>query len=162
MLKLMLAAAAASLTAAFAIVSASGATPSTEHFSLIHASTNPSPVFSAIATGAFTAGGTATETKRPTKEIIVRFPAGTITLTDSGSGRSRLKKLQTATACLQTKQASGAYTIAGGTGAYKGIGGSGTASRDETFVEAASGGSCAKAFLAIQATITASGPVSLP
>jgi hypothetical protein len=163
MRKLILAAATASVAVAVAVANAAGASPSTEHFSLIDASTNAShPVFSAIATGAFTAGGTATETKKPRKEIIIRFPAGTITLIGH-SGHSRVNKIQTVTACLQaTKQTSGSYTVAGGTGAYRGISGSGKVTRRETFVEAASGGSCANSFLAIQAIITASGPVSLP
>lgn len=163
MRKLILAATTASAALAVAIAaSAAGTRPSTEHFSLIDTSTNAShPVFSAIATGAFTAGGTATETKRPRREIIIRFPAGTITLTGQG-GHPRINKIQTATACLQSKDVSVRYTIAGGTGAYTGISGSGHMTRRETFVEAASAGSCANTFLAIQATSTAQGPVTLP
>lgn len=159
---LMLAAAAASCAAAVAVVDAAGATPRTERFSLIHASADGRPVFSAIATGAFTAAGTAAETKRPTRVIIIRFPAGTITLTAAGMDHARQHKLQTTTTCLQTRHVSGNYTIAGGTGAYARISGSGTVTHDETFVEAASGGQCARTFLAIQAIVVASGPVSLP
>jgi hypothetical protein len=162
MRKLILTAATASVAVAAAVANAAGASPSTEHFSLIDTSTNGRPVFTAVATGAFTAGGTATERKQPTKEIIIRFPAGTITLTSSGRGHSHERKLQTATACLQSRHASGNYSIASATGAYVGITGSGIVTHDETFVEGASGGGCTKAFLAIQAIVTASGPVSLP
>lgn len=162
MRKLILAAATASAAVAVAVAHVAGASPRTEHFSVIATSTNgPHPVFSAVATGVFTAGGTATETKKPRKAIIVRFPAGTITLTGQ-SGHPRINKIQTATACLQTKDVSVRYTIEGGTGAYRGISGSGQMTRRETFVEAASAGSCANSFLAIQAIFTASGPVSLP
>jgi hypothetical protein len=153
---------ATALVTAIAIAGATAAGPSTEHFSLIDTATSATPpVFSAVATGRFTTGGTATETNRPTKQILLRFPAGTITLTGSGKSRPRLTKLQTATACLQTKRVSDPYTIASGTGAYKGITGSGTVTHDVTFVEAAAGGRCAASFLAVQAQVTASGPVSL-
>ncbi len=162
MYKWILAAMTGCAVAALAIANAAAAGQKSEHFSLIHSSTNPRPVFSAIATGAFTAGGTATETKKPRKEIILRFPAGTITLTSSGRGHSRVKKHHTASACLEARRASGKYSIAGGTGAYKGISGSGTVTHHETFVVAAKGGHCTSKFLAIQAIITASGPVSLP
>ena len=52
--------------------------------------------------------------------------------------------------------------IAGGTGAYKGISGSGRSTIHNTFVEQVVNGHCASAFTAVQSLITASGPVSLP
>jgi hypothetical protein len=160
---LILAAVTASVTVAVAVANAAGPRHGTEQFSLIDTSTSASPpVFSAVATGAFTAGGTATEHKMPTKDITLRFAAGTITLAAAGHGHTRISKLQTATACLQHKLASNTYTIASATGAYSGMTGSGTLTRDETFVEGASGGICANAFLAVQALTTARGPVSVP
>src|SRR5690242_17032482 len=72
-------AALASASLAFAgITGASASTATTEHFSLIAESTTQShPTFSAIATGAFTAGGTATASAGT---VVLEFSAGTVTL----------------------------------------------------------------------------------
>ena len=93
--------------------------------------------------------------------MTLRFAAGTITF-DLGKGHKNLSKNQTATACIQTQTGSGTYTIAGGSGAYQGIAGSGRATLDNTFVEDAVKGKCSNAAAAVQSLITANGPVSLP
>ncbi len=156
--------AVAATAAAFlvpALVVAAGATASTpsEHFSFTYgkASLAP-PTWTVVATGNFIAGGTATQ---KTKGVLtLRFSAGTITLDINGN--KKLSKDQTATACIQTQTGSGAYTIAGGTGAYQGISGSGHATLHNTFVEDAVKGDCSKSDAAVQSLITASGTVSLP
>jgi hypothetical protein len=162
MRKTILAGAALAVAAVFAITGAATATTSTktEHFSLIDSSTSASPVYSAIARGEFTAGGTAIG--GPGKgAFTLRFPGGTIAVKIK-RGHSKLLKVDTASACLQTESGAGTYTLASGTGAYKGIAGSGKATKDLTFVEGPVKGKCAGNFAAVQGIITLSGPVSLP
>jgi hypothetical protein len=160
MRKMILAVPAVAAAAALAISGAATATPSTktEHFSLVDASTNHSAAFSAIATGGFTAGGTAIVDKG---KATLQFPGGTITM-KINRGHSDLVKINTNSACLQASSGTGTYTIAGGTGAYAGITGSGKATKHLAFVEKAVKGNCAADFAAVQAIVTLSGPVSLP
>ena len=149
---------AVAIAAAAPAVSIATAHTATEHFSLIDTSTNPTPVFSVIATGAFTDAGSATV---PTKGVFVlHLSAGTITL-HTQKKAAQGTKTETATACIQTQTMHGGYTISGGTGAYKGITGSGRAALVATFVEQVSKGTCASSFTAVQAILTASGPVTL-
>lgn len=151
---------AASLAAMLMIVAGATATSTTERFSFADTSTsNAPPIWSVIATGDFTAGGTATGKSKGV--LTLRFPGGTITLHTAKHHRT-LSKDQTATACIQTATSSGTYTIAGGTGPYKGVSGSGRSTVDNTFVEQVVNGHCSNAFAAVQSLITASGPVSLP
>jgi hypothetical protein len=152
---------AACLAATLMIVSGATATTATERFSFADTSTSTGPpVFSVIATGDFTAGGTATQQSKGV--LTLRFASGTITL-HTGKHHKKISKDHTATACIQTQtSSSGTYTIAGGTGAYKGITGSGRSTIHNTFVEQAVNGHCANAFTAVQSFIAASGPVSLP
>jgi hypothetical protein len=77
--------------------------------------------FNVIATGAFTAGGTATPLAA---KDTLKFPNGTITATATSKGRPALTA-DTKT-CLETLSQRGTYKIAGGTGAYSGMTGSGT------------------------------------
>jgi hypothetical protein len=141
---------------------AAGATaaPRTERFSFADTSTSAGPPsWSVIATGDFTAGGKARAEGKGL--LLLNFPSGTITLRTTKHHR-KVSKDQTATACIQTATSSGNYTIAGGTGAYHGISGSGRSTVDNTFVEQVVNGHCSNAFTAVQSLITASGPVSLP
>jgi len=157
--KLILAAAAIAVATALVITGAATATSTgTEHFSFIDTSNHGSDVFSAIATGAFTGGGTATLAHHhPT---IIRFPGGTITLkTKPKAGTAKM----TTGPCLVNQSNSATYTITSGTGAYKGISGSGNTTIKLTLVEAMVNGKCSKSNAsAVQAIATASGPVSLP
>jgi len=146
----------AASAAALAIASPAAASTSTEHFSLISVSTNESHiVYSVIATGRFTAGGTAVMTG---KKVTLRFQQGTIALNVT----NRHHTITSYPGCLQTDTSSGTYAIAGGTGAYTGISGSGTSAVKVTFVENMVNGTCSGNPAAIQAIVTASGPVSLP
>jgi len=145
-----------------ALVMAAGATASstTELFSFADAkASNGPPIWSVIATGDFIAPGTATQKSKGV--LTLHLSAGTITF-DIAKNHKKLSKDQTATACIQTQTGSSTYTIAGGTGAYQGISGSGRATLHNTFVENAANGHCSNAFAATQSLITASGPVSLP
>jgi hypothetical protein len=148
------------LAPALMLAAGAGATTGSESFSLIDTSTADKPFFSVIATGAFVAGGTAT---RPSKGVLkLRFPDGTITL-NFGKKHKVGTMHQTATACIETQTNTGGhFTIGGGTGAYKGITGSGRATGHSTFIEQVVHGRCANAFTAVQAIATASGPISLP
>jgi hypothetical protein len=142
------------------ITAGASATTGTESFSLIDATTPKNPGFSVIATGAFVAGGTAII---PSNGVLkLRFPDGTITL-HTGKKPKVTTMHQTATACIETQTNTGGhFTIAGGTGAYRGITGSGRATLHSTFIEQVVHGQCASAFSAVQAIITANGSISLP
>jgi hypothetical protein len=145
-----------------ALVIAAGATASntTERFSFADAKASLGPpVWSVIATGDFIAGGTATQKSKGV--LRLQFSAGTITL-KIANNHKKLSKGQTATACIQTQTGASTYTLAAGTGAYRGISGSGRATLHNTFVEDAANGHCSDAPAAVQSLITASGPVSLP
>ena len=149
------------VTPVLILTAAADATSQTETFSLVDTSTvDGPPRFSVIATGMFVAGGTAT---RPSKGVLLlRFPNGTITL-NFGKKPKATTMHQTATACIETQTNTGGhFTIAGGTGAYKGITGSGRATLHSTFIEQVVHGQCASAYTAVQAIATASGPISLP
>jgi hypothetical protein len=152
--------AAAFLVPALVIAAGATASTTTERFSFADAKASLGPpVWSVIATGDFIAGGTATQKSKGV--LTLHFSAGTITL-DIPKNHKKLSKDQTATACIQTQTGSSAYTIAGGTGAYRGISGSGRATLHNTFVEDAVNGACSNAVAAVQSLITASGTVSLP
>ncbi len=152
--------AAALLVPALVIAANATASTTTERFSLVDAKASLGPpVWSVIATGDFIAGGTAMQKSKGV--LTLHFSAGTITL-KIGNNHKKLGKSQTATACIQTQTGSGTYTIAGGTGVYRGISGSGRATLHNTFVADAANGHCSDAFAAVQSLITASGPISLP
>lgn len=161
MRKINLAAAATLAAVAVVITSAATATTSskTERFSLINISTSESHVYSAIATGRFTAGGTAIVTKGATA-IKLRFPSGTIKLTVKPGHVTTI----TNPACLLKETSSGTYTVVSGTGAYKGISGSGKAKTTATLVGAIVAGKCSNSTpaTAIQIIDSATGPLSLP
>ena len=162
--KIIPAAVAVAVAAAVAITSAATATTSTgtEQLSLINIQTNGSaPLhYSTIATGAFTAGGTAIlDSKAGTGTL--RFQGGTIKLKTKHSPTKTTGNPKT---CLEKDAQSGTYTIASGTGVYKGISGSGNYTTKATFVGATVNGKCSNNTPAdaIQIILTASGPVSLP
>jgi hypothetical protein len=159
--KIILGAGALASAAAIAIAGTAGATAAAknERFTFITTSTtSPDPVLSVIATGAFADGGIA---KKTSMGIALKFPTGTITL-DVNKGHTKLDTIKSANACLQTQTKSGTFTVAGGTGSYKGITGSGRTSHSATFVEQLAHGNCANNFSAVQVIATANGTVSLP
>jgi hypothetical protein len=146
---------------AAAFAAASAATPSTktEHFTLITTSTTArKPVYSVIATGAFIDGGIATHERKG--RLKLHLTSGTITL-NRRKPHPQVTKTETATACMQTASSSFSYTIAQGTGAYKGISGSGRATDHDAVIEQVVHGSCSTNFATAQGVITATGAVSL-
>jgi hypothetical protein len=146
--------------ASCATASAASASREVEHFTFVTTSTAAaSPNYSVIATGAFIDGGTATHGSKGA--LILQLSSGTITLHGSKQ-HPRVTKTQTASACMQTESTTITYTVGQGTGAYQGISGSGSATDNASFVEQIVSGSCSSTFAAVQGSITASGPVSLP
>jgi hypothetical protein len=130
-----------------------------EHFQLMStsASSNRS---SLIAYGAFTAGGVDTAGAHNTDTVT--FANGTFKLVHKQTGGSQHFN---PTTCLLTATATATYTIGDGTGAYKGISGSGKATVSILGVGARSStGKCSKsqAPVAFHQVINASGPVTLP
>ncbi len=160
MRKRILAATTVVAAAAIAIATTAGATTSqaTETFSMI-ASSIPSGT-SVIATGDFTDGGTFTAAGKVQK---VRFPDGTFELVQQQKPRHKKEHLN-ATTCLYTQSGAGTYALADGTGAYKGISGTGKDSYVLRQVLARVKGVCAAPstnVVALQFIETASGPASL-
>ena len=163
------AAGALATAAAIAIVNTAGragaaATAKNEQFTAI--TTNPgSGVASLIATGGFTAGGTVLVVKHAE---TVRFANGDFKIQLGGPG-SKHQNLNLSS-CLFTKTGSGAYRIEHGTGAYRGISGSGKISFTLRAAFPLVNGKCPPNDLpgtsgnpaAIQFIETASGPVTLP
>ena len=153
---------AAAAAAAIAITGAAGATATTknERFTLMTTSTVATkPVYSVIATGAFIDGGIATHERKGA--LTLHLSSGTITL-ERNKPHPQVTKTETATACMQTASSRFSYTIAQGTGAYKGISGSGRATEHDTVIEQVVHGSCSTNFAAAQGVITLTGTVSLP
>lgn len=145
--------------AAFAAASAASPSTKTEHLTLITTSTTARPVYSVIATGAFIDGGIATHERKG--ELTLHLSSGTISLTRT-KPHPHVTKTQTATACMQTAHSTFSYTIVHGTGAYKGITGSGRATDHDALVEQVVRGNCSPNFAAAQGVITATGPMLLP
>lgn len=134
------------------------ATSGTEHFTFMSTAVTADR-FSVIATGAFTAGGTATPLAGTD---TLKFPNGTIETTS----QSRGKPVMTAntTTCYETLSQSGTYKVAGGTGAYKGITGSGRFTLSIRQVGPVSNGKCnikTSKRVASQGIITGYGPITL-
>lgn len=158
-----IAAAAIATAATVALTGPATATTTTgnEHLSLINTQTSGSaPLhYSAIATGAFTAGGTAIIDSKAGSGML-RFQGGTIALKiKTGPEKTTMNR-----ACLLIETEPSTYTITGGTGIYKGITGSGKAIGTATFVGATINSKCSSNTPAdaIQIITTTSGPVSLP
>ena len=146
------------------LTAGASATTGTESFTAI--TTNPgSGVASLIATGGFTAGGTVLVAKHAE---TVRFAGGKFKLVLHGPGSKHVSL--NPTTCLYTKTGSGSYTLADGTGAYKGISGSGKISFSLRAAYPLVNGKCPSndqpggsgTWTAIQFIETASGPISLP
>lgn len=133
-------AAAGIIAGSLATASASSATPAaagTEHFSLM--TTQPSASkYVIIASGAFTAGGTDVSGN---KVDTAKFANGTFQI-DHGTKVKILKESVNPTTCLAEFVATAKFTLRKGTGAYKGISGSGTATIKDLEIAKSSGGKC--------------------
>jgi hypothetical protein len=150
---------AAIATLGIIVAATASAGTKTEHFSFIDTS-DSSQAASAIATGAFTAGGT-TVLNRGSDTL--RLSHGTIKIEIHFTQAP--KTTANPTTCLVTEHSSGTYRLAAGTGTYKGISGSGHFAQAAQQVGPAPHGKCSFTSgnpIASQQTVTASGPVSLP
>lgn len=145
--------------AALALVGMTGAsahTTNSEQFSLMADSTTQAqPTFSVIATGAFTAGGTATVNHGT---ITMQLPDGTITL----QATTDHVTTQTTPECYQEKDTTGHYAVVSGTGAYEGITGTGATRTSVRAVETKIANTCSDRFDAVQFVGTATGTITLP
>jgi hypothetical protein len=155
------AAAAVALLGGTGIAAASShaAAVKTETFQLMSTSTT-SNKSSMIAYGAFTAAGVDVSGAHNTDTIT--FPNGTLTLVHKKTG---LKQHFDPTTCLFTGTETATYTLGNGTGAYKGVTGSGKATANLLGIAARnSAGKCsmAKAPLAFHTVINGSGPITVP
>lgn len=113
--------------------------------------------FSVIATGLFTAGGTAIG---PSGKGTLYFSNGTI---ETISKSSKPVTTSNYVTCYGTLSQKGTYTIVGGTGAYKGISGSGTFKvRLREVIPIVNGKCHGTTPVAAQGIVTGSGPVTLP
>lgn len=93
----------------------------TEHFSLMSTQPNGSK-YTIIATGLFTAGGVDVS---GSKSDLVKLPGGTFKISH-GQGHVIKQRVNPQT-CLAVFVDSAKFTVGSGTGAYKGISGSGKA-----------------------------------
>jgi len=159
--------ATATAAAALAVANIAAATSTTKTETFTAITSNPgSGVASLIATGGFTAGGTMMLTGKHTETF--RFAAGKFTFVVHHTGPKHQNL--NLTTCLYTKTGSASYTLADGTGVYKGISGSGKVSDSLRAVYPLVKGKCPSSDqpggsgtpTAIQYVQTASGPVSLP
>jgi len=153
---LAVAGAAAAATLGITGVAAASGTAQTEHFSIVSTSFS-SNAESIIATGAFTAGGTDISGN---KVDAVKFPAGSFKIAHMGTEKGSFNPKT----CLDSITGTGKYSLSAGTGAYKGIRGSGTYRLSVRIVANKVAGKCSMRVKpqASQLMITASGPVSLP
>jgi hypothetical protein len=101
---------------------ASPAVSGTEHFYLMTTQPTASK-YSVIATGVFTAGGVDVSGNTTDK---VDLPGGTFKIHHGGPVHVVKEKLNRKT-CLADFEGTASFTVANGTGAYKGISGSGKA-----------------------------------
>jgi hypothetical protein len=109
----------------------------TEHLSLMTTLPNASK-FVVIASGVFTAGGTDVSGG---SIDVVKTPAGSFKLNHGGAVHV-LKERFSRKTCLAVFAATAKFTLEGGTGAYKGISGSGKGLINETFIARRSKGQC--------------------
>jgi hypothetical protein len=165
-------AAALAATAATALLVgawSSGDPSGTQTFNLVTRQVVKDPVYRAVASGVFSATGTmqasGTASNAPLKAT---FPGGTFLLTETSGGKPAATI--NSTTCAVRFAATGVqYKLSGGTGSYKGISGSGTATvRFTGVLPKLSDGKCDTSSSAepkagtLVSTVHASGPVTLP
>jgi hypothetical protein len=147
--------------AGLAVASASSVRPAssgTEHLSLM--STVPTASkYVVIASGVFTAGGTDIS---GSSNDLVKFSNGTFKI-DHGTAIHIIKENINQKTCLAVFEASAKFTLKDGTGAYKGISGSGKALVSGLFIAPKTKGQCNPNAnpLVSEETITATAHVSI-
>jgi hypothetical protein len=141
-----------------AVPAGAGARPAvsgTEHFQAMTTSATSSTQ-GVIAYGVFTAAGI---DHKGNKVDTFVFPTGTFKVAHKGKTTIKVNPKT----CLVTGSESATITISGGTGAYKGISGAGTAQVSILGIAATSGGKCTlkKPPVAFQQVIKATATVKL-
>jgi hypothetical protein len=157
---LVITAAAATVAVGISVTATASTTNRTEHFSFIDTSST-AQVFSVIATGAFTGGGT--DHLNGSGASTVRLSGGTIKVQPHFTATPNTH--MNTTTCLVIEHSSGTYTLSDGTGKYKGISGSGKFTQSARQVGPTPNGKCSftnGSPVASQQILDASGPVSLP
>jgi hypothetical protein len=150
--------AAIGVTAASAAASASPAASGTEHFSLM--TTLPSSSkYTIIASGVFTAGGV---DHQGNSTDTAKFANGSFKI-HHGGGVKVVKEQINSKTCLGVAIIKVKFTLGGGTGAYKGLSGSGTATINDLAIFQRSKGRCNPNANAVsnEQTITATAHVKL-
>jgi hypothetical protein len=153
-------AAAAVGGSALALASTHPAASGTEHLQLMSTSSSSSTAPVVAYGNAFTAGGVDHEGKGNVDTVV--FANGTFKITHKMTGSHQSFNPKT---CLLTATGTATYTLSDGTGAYKGLTGSGHARVSILAVAARnSQGKCSKTEkpAAFEQLIDASGPASLP
>jgi hypothetical protein len=117
--------------------SATSAASGTEHFSLMTTSPSASK-YVIIASGVFTGGGV---DKSGNTTDTAKFANGSFKIHHGGKLKI-LKEQVNQKTCLAMFVAKAKFTLGGGTGAYKGISGSGTATISELAIAPRSKGQC--------------------
>jgi hypothetical protein len=141
----------------------------TQRFVFTTHSMAATPVYRAVATGVFSATGTARATsKAATAPLKATFSNGTLLISQVSAGRQS-RAINTRTCAVAYTETGARYTVASGTGRYKGISGRGTATLKLTGrLPKLSNGKCNESPSAtpIAGTTTSfidvSGPVTLP
>jgi hypothetical protein len=160
----MLIAAAGTLSVAAAVVgvgltsaSAAPSAPRFENFQFV-SSNAVTMVFTAIASGDFTAGGTFNASANPG---TLTFPNGTF---EADYTITQTRQYTNPTTCLFTRVRTETYTLSDGTGAYAGIQGSGKAISRTLAILASDDGVCSTTLppVTYEGVIDAHGPVSIP
>lgn len=147
----------------------SGGTSGTQSFVLTTRSTAPNPVYHAVASGVFSATGTMQATSTASNAPLkARFPGGTFMVDEVSPGRQSGTINPSTCAAVYTDTGL-KYKISNGTGKYKGITGSGTATLKFTgTLPKLSNGKCNESTNATPvagtaySVVHASGPVTLP
>jgi hypothetical protein len=149
--------------------SAPGDPSGTQRFVLTTHSVEAAPVYRAVATGVFSATGTAkAASDAPTAPLKVTFPNGTLLIGLVAPGRES-HAINTTTCAVAYTETGARFTVATGTGRYKGISGRGTGTLKVTFrLPKLSNGKCDESTTATPVAgsttsfIDVSGPVTLP
>jgi hypothetical protein len=161
--------AAAASTALLSAPWASASSTGTQSFVLTTRSTASNPVYQAVASGVFSATGTMRATSTAsTAPLKATFPKGTFLLNEESAGKESGTINPSTCAAVYTDTGL-KYKITSGTGSYKGITGSGTASLKFTgTLPKLSNGKCSESSSATPvagtalSVVHASGPVTLP
>jgi len=141
----------------------------TQRFVFTTHSMAATPVYRAVATGVFSATGAAQATSKAAHAPLkTTFPNGTLLISQVSAGRQS-RAINTKTCAVAYTETGARYTVASGTGRYKGISGRGTATLKFTgTLPKLSNGKCDESTSAtpIAGTTTSfidvSGPVTLP